>query len=156
MRRVAIMLVVLIVVSAFEGSASAGEKGIRRYLAQTSDGQSLRFRTVRDDPTRRLDAMFFGERGPEPMFQLACDDGTTKEIGGAGFSQWPWFLDQDGHVLVNEDFSSGRHMWGLHIEGSFRPADASGTIRYTEVSLSADETPRLCSTDDVTWTAERV
>jgi hypothetical protein len=147
-KRVAIVLAVLLVVPLLAGSASAAEKGLRRYRAETSDGQFLRFRTVRDEGGRRLDGVFF-----EDGFQLSCDDGTTQPWGGAGFSQWPWYLE-DGTVTVDEWTELGT--WALHIQGTFRPALASGTFRYTEVFLNEDEAARRCSTGDLTWTAERV
>ena len=62
MKRIAIVLVTLLSVASWGGSASAAEKGIRRYRAEASDGQLLRFRTVLDDGRRRLDAVFFGDR----------------------------------------------------------------------------------------------
>ena len=159
MRRVAILLTVLhVVVPLFAGSASAAEKGIRRYRAEASDGQVLRFRTVRDGDERRLDAVFFGEgtraAGPEgPVFELTCDDGTTKQFGGAGFAEWPWYFE--GRTVTVEEWSRGDN-WALHIEGMFGASSGSGTLQYSEVSLNEDHTARLCTTGDLTWTAERV
>ncbi len=148
MKRIAIVLAVLLVVPLVAGSASAAEKGLRRYRAETSDGQFLRFRTVRDEGGRRLDGAFF-----EDGFQLACDDGTTQPWGGAGFSQWPWYFEGQT-VTVDEWYELATS--ALHIEGTFGPASASGTFRYTTVFLTDDETARLCTTGDLTWTAERV
>jgi hypothetical protein len=146
-KRIAIVLVALLIVPLLAGSASAGEKGIRRYRAETSDGQVLHFRTVRDEGRRRLDGAFFGDG-----FQLTCDDGTTEPYGGAGFSEWPWFLE-DQAVTVDEGFIT----WRLHMTGTFLPASATGTFRYNEVFINDDVTSaRLCTTGDLTWTAERV
>ena len=157
MAMVAGVLLALLLLPSLAGSASAGEQGIRRYLATTSDGQALRLRTVRDHPSRRLDAVFFGSgrsSGAEG-FLLTCDDGTTKPPVQGGWTQWPWFLDQDGHVIVNEDVSSRRYLQGFHLEGTFERDTASGTLRYNEVRLNPDETLRVCTTGDLTWTAER-
>ena len=154
MKRVAALLTVLLVVPSFVGSASAAEEGIRRYRAEASDGQVLRFRTVLDDGQRRLDAVFFGpSRLSDPeAFRLTCDDGTTEPHGGAGFSEWPWYFE--GRTVIVEEWREG-DSWALHIEGTFGPDAASGTFRYTEVVLNEDETARLCTTGDLTWTAER-
>jgi hypothetical protein len=156
MKRVAIVLVTLLVVPLFAGSAAAAEKGIRRYLAETSDGQFLRFRTVREADGRRLDGVFFGDSRDTGAdgFHLTCDDGTTEPWGGAGFSEWPWFFE--GRTVTVELTPEGLGTDALHMQGTFRPDSASGTFRYTQVFLNEDETVRLCSTGELTWTADRV
>ncbi len=147
MKRIAIVLAVLLVVPFMAGSASAAEKGIRRYVAQTSEGQVLRFRTARDEGVRRLSTVFFGEG-----FELACDDGTSASWGGA---RWRFFAGnrfEGRSVTLDVRFDT----FAFHIQGTFGPARASGTFRYTAVFLNKDETTRVCTTGDPTWTAERV
>ena len=151
MKRIAIVLVVLLLVPLIPGSASAAERGIRRYLAEASDGRYLRFRTVLDDGRRRLDAVFLGASRSENAV-LTCDDGTTQVSSTQGWTQWPWYFE--GRTVAVEEWHRG-HNSALHIEGTFGPSSASGTFRYTEVSINVDHTPRLCSTGDLTWTAER-
>ena len=148
-KRIAIVLAGLLVIPLLADSASAAEKAFRRYRATTSDGQTLRFRTVRDEEGRRLDYVFFGEG-----FQLPCDDGTTEPWSGAGYSHWPWFFE--GQTVTVDEWYPGQGSDALHIEGTFGPDTASGTFRYTAVFLHEDETPRLCSTGDLTWTAQRI
>ena len=155
MKRVATLLAVLLVVPLFGGSASAAEKAIRRYRVETSDGQVLRFRTVRDEGQRRLDGVFFGPRwlGAAEDFLLTCDDGTTEPIGTSGFSEWPWYFE-GRTVTVDESYEDPAMRVALHIVGTLGPNAGSGTLRYTEEFLKG-ETARVCTTGDLTWTAER-
>ena len=152
MKRVAVVLLVLVVVPLFGGSASAAETGIRRYRAEASDGRFLRFRTVLDDGRRRLDGVFFGAERSSENAVLACDDGTTQVSDTQGWSEWPWYFE--GRTVTVEEWHRGDNS-ALHIEGTFGPSSASGTFRYTEVTLNEDHTARFCSTGDLTWTAER-
>lgn len=104
----------------------------------------MRFRITRTDTGREI--RFFYLRAV-----LECDDATTEEVRVA-LSDWGW--DFEGRmVTVDEDRPEN---WGLEIEGRFRPSSASGSLRYTEVLLTDDHTARLCTTGDVTWTAERL
>ncbi len=154
MKRVAVVLTVfLVVVPLFVSSASAGEKGIRRYRAEASDGRLLRFRTVLDDGRRRLDGVFLTESRDAENAVLTCDDGTTKVSSTQGWSQWPWYFE--GRTVTVEEWDRGDNT-ALHIEGTFGPSSASGTFRYTELTLNEDHTARLCTTGILTWTAERV
>ncbi len=149
MKRIAIVLAGLLVIPLLAGPASAADKASRHYRAETSDGQTLRFGTVRDeDGRRRLNSVFFGEG-----FQLPCDDGTTLPYNGAGFSVWPWYFE--GRTVTVEEWQEQSN-FALHLVGTFRPATASGTFRYTVVFLNEDETARRCSTGDLTWTAKRL
>ncbi len=147
MKRIAIMLACLLVISLLAGPASAAIKGVRLYRAGTSDGQSMRFRVVRDERGRRLGGVIFGQD-----FQLPCDDGTTVSLS-RGFRSPQWFFE--GRT-VTVDYWYEQDIIAMHIVGTFGPATASGTFRYTEALLNEDETTRLCSTGDLTWTAERI
>jgi hypothetical protein len=152
MKRVAILLAALLVMPLVAGPASAAEKGIRRYLAETSDGQVLRFRTVREDTGRRLDSLFFGEDVSSGV-ELSCDDGTTRLSGTTGFSEWPWYFE--GQTVTVAEYE--RNSMALHFAGTFRRDSAEGTFRYNEVFINRDVTSAvLCTTSDLTWTAERV
>ena len=53
------------------------------------------------------------------------------------------------------DLSEPGDSFALHLEGTFLRGTASGTLRYTVVTLTEEETARLCTTGDLTWTAER-
>ena len=148
MKRVVIVLASLLAVSLSAGSASAAEKGIRWYRAETDDGQFLAFRTVREDTGRRLDGLFF-TRG----FELSCDDGTTRPMQG-GFTEWPWYFEG---LRVTVDEKGRTPPWALHLRGTFRPASASGTLRYSAVFINDEVTRvKLCTTGYLRWTAERV
>lgn len=153
MKRIATVLVVLLVVPWLGGSASGAETGIRRYRAEASDGTFLRFRTVLDEGRRRLDGVFFGATRATAALVLTCDDGTTQPSTTVGWSQWPWYFE--GRTVTVDEWAEGDTS-ALHLEGTFGPASGSGSIRYTEVFLNEDHTARLCTTGDLTWTAERV
>lgn len=154
MKRIVIVFVALMIVVPFlAGPASAREKGIRRYRAELSDGQFLRFRTVRDDGRRRLDSLFFGESRETLGLQLTCEDGSTRESETGGFSQWPWFFEGD---TVTVDEVEPPYL-ALHLAGTFQPDSASGTFRFNEVVVDQQVTSaQICTTGDLTWTAERV
>jgi len=153
-KRIAIVFVALMIVVPFlAGPASAGEKGIRRYRAETSDGQFLRFRTVRDDGRRRLDGLFFGESRETQVLQLTCQDDTTVDSHLSGFSQFPWFFEGDTVTVDEIDHPN----WALHFAGTFQRDSASGTFRFNDVFVDHDVTSaQVCTTGDLTWTAERV
>jgi hypothetical protein len=140
-KRVAIALASLLVVSLLAGSASAS--GARHYQGETSDGGFVRFRITRTDTGREI-------RGFHLETELDCDDGTTKPLW-TQLADWGWtFEGRTAIVDENRPFD-----WGLGIVGKFRPASASGTLRYTWSKLQDDHTARLCTTGDVEWTAER-
>lgn len=142
MKRVAIVLASLLLVLLLAGAASAD--GLRVYRATTSDGGVVRFRIIREDTRREIRFMHLD-------LQLDCDDGTTEPLGG-GLSDWGWFFE--GRTATVDE--TRPENWALHIVGTFRPASASGTLRYTVVMLNGDDTARLCTTGDATWTAERI
>lgn len=148
MKRVAIVLASLLVVPLLAGSAAAGGPGPggpRIYRGETSDGSFVRFRITRTDTGREI-------RGFTLRAELDCDDGTTEPVSWAGLADWGWTFE-GRTAIVDENRPSD---WGLRIVGKFRPASASGTLRYTQVSLKDDHTARLCTTGDVEWTAERI
>jgi hypothetical protein len=153
-KRIAIVFVALMIVVPFlAGPASAREKGVRRYRAETSDGQFLRFRTVRDDGRRRLDGLFFGESRETLGLQLTCEDGTTVTSHLSGLTQFPWFFEGDT-VTVDEIEPP---YFALHLVGTFQLDSASGTFRFNDVFVDDDVTSaQVCTTGDLTWTAERV
>ena len=137
MKRIAIVLAGLLVIPLLARRASAAEKASRRYRAETSDADVPRFGTVRDeDGRRRLNSVFFPPAAVEG-FQLPCDDGTTLPYSGAGFSGWPWTFE--GRTVTVDEWHD-QDNFALHLVGTFRPATASGTFRYTVVFLDEDET----------------
>jgi len=152
MKRLAILLVALLVVPLLAGPALAREKGIRRYRAELSDGQFLRFRTVRDDGRRRLDGLFFGESRMTLGLQLTCEDGSTRDSETGGFTEWPWFFEGD---TVTVDEIEPPEL-ALHFAGTFQRDSASGTFRFNEVVVDQQVTSaQICTTGDLTWTAIR-
>ena len=141
MKRVAFALVSLLIVSLLAGSASAG--GARNYRGESSGGGFVRFRITRTDTGREI-------RGLTLELELDCNDGTTKPLW-TRLADWGWTFE--GRTAVVDE---NRPLeWGLQIVGKFRPASASGTLRYTWSKLQDDHTARLCTTGDVEWTAER-
>ena len=143
MKRMTFILASLLVVSFVAGPASAARTG-RSYAGQTSDGDRVRFRITRTDAGREI--RFFYLRA-----ELDCDDATTHEVKVA-LSDWGW--DFEGRMVTVDE--NRPENWGLRIGGTFRPASASGSLRYTEVLLTRDHTSRVCTTGDVTWTVERL
>lgn len=45
--------------------------------------------------------------------------------------------------------------FALHLHGTFRPKSADGTLRRLMGALTADEQAQICTTGDLTWTADR-
>ena len=144
MKRIAIALLSLLVVPVLAGSASAGPRHPRFYRGETSDGGSVHFRVTRTDTGREI-------RGMLLKTELDCNDGTTKPLR-LQLADWGWtFEGQTAIVDENRPLD-----WGLRIMGTFQPASASGTLRYTWSKLQDDHTARLCTTGDVDWAAERI
>ena len=147
MKRVAIVLASLLVVPVLAGSAAAGGPGPgqpRIYRGETSDGGFVRFRVTRTETGREI-------RGFHLETELGCNDGSTKPLW-TQLADWGWTFE-GRTAIVDENRPSD---WGLQIVGTFRPASASGTLRYTWLKLRDDHTARLSTTGDVEWTAERI
>jgi hypothetical protein len=150
MKRIAILLTALLVSPSLATSASAAERGIRRYRGETTEARVLRLRTVRDEGQRRLDAVFFGpSRFEAEELRLTCDDGTTASSRTSGFSEWPWYFE--GRTVIVDERGNVPATWRLHMQGTFGRDTASGTFQYTTVLRDN----RLCTTGELTWAAER-
>ena len=146
MKRIVIVLASVLVVPVMAGSAVAGEAGTgypRIYRGETADGGTVRFRITRTDTGREI-------RGMLLETELGCDDGTTKPER-LQLAQWGWTFE--GRTAIVDE--TRPLLWKLRIEGKFRPASASGMLRYTWSKLQDDHTARLCTTGDVAWTADR-
>jgi hypothetical protein len=147
MKRIAIVLASVLVVSVMAGSAAAGGPGPgdpRIYRGETTDGGTVRFRVTRTDTGREI-------RGMLLETELNCDDGTTKPER-LQLADWGWTFE--GRTAIVDE--NRPLYWGLRMVGQFRPASASGTLRYSWTQLLDDHTAQLCTTGDVEWSADRI
>jgi hypothetical protein len=145
MRRLLIVSLILVAVLTAASTASAAAR-FRVYRGKTSAGTRIAFLIrVADDGRMSMKGLRF-------RADLMCDDGTTM----AFFSWWEWFgvgERLDGRRLV---FDSVDPFGALHVAGVFRAGTASGTFRDAVPTLTSEEQPQLCTTGELTWTAERV
>jgi hypothetical protein len=129
----------LLLFSALPASAAP----IRRaYAGQTSDGNRIAFRTA-EFPNGRIDVTRFSVRTT-----LACQDGTTRDIGFTFGLAHTGSVLEAGYVL-SVDFVED---WvALHVQGELRLRQGSGTFRLTMPILTDDEQGQICTTGDLTW-----
>lgn len=119
----------------------------RIYQGRTSQGRRLSI-----DLVKRSDGRL-GLRSLEVRrATLTCSiDGSQQEWGfGFGFIGSPLYLDGRSLTLDDSDSSTV-----VHIDGTFGALHAAGGLRFSTASLTADEEPQLCTTGDLTWTADR-
>jgi hypothetical protein len=145
MRRFLIASLVLVSVLAVASPASAAAR-FRVYRGKTSAGTRIAFLIrVADDGRMSM-------KGLRYKADLLCEDATTMEF----FSLWEWGgigERLDGRRLA---FDSVYPWEALHVAGVFRAQTAEGTFRDSMPTLTEDEQAQLCTTGDLTWTAERV
>lgn len=145
MRRFLIASLAVIALLAVASPASAAAR-FRVYRGKTSAGTRIAFLIrVADDGRMSMKGLRF-------KADLLCDDATTLEffsfweLGGVGERL-------DGRRLIFDNV----YPWeALHVAGVFRAQTADGTFRDAIPTLTEDEQPQLCTTGDLTWTAERV
>jgi hypothetical protein len=84
--------------------------------------------------------------------ELPCEDASMIEYD----SFWVW--GGVGHRLDGRSLTFDNVFWSeaLHIAGVFRGQTADGTYKNTQAALTEAEEAQLCTTGDLTWTAERV
>lgn len=145
MRRFLITSIALIslVVS---NSSPASAARLRAYRGETSAGTRIDFLIrVADDGRLSLKEMYL-------RIELLCEDASTIE-----YRSW-WGFGGVGHRLEGRrlrlDLVFGPE--ALHVAGVFRSQIADGTYMDTQATLTDAEEAQLCTTGDLTWTADRV
>jgi hypothetical protein len=144
MRRFLITSIALISVVAISSPASAAR--LRAYEGETSAGTRIDFLIrVADDGRLSLKEMYI-------KVELLCEDASAIE-----YRSW-WGFGGVGHRLEGRrlelDLVFGAE--ALHVAGVFRSRTADGTYKNTQATLTDAEDAQLCTTGDLTWTADRV
>ncbi|MGZ8632183.1 MAG: hypothetical protein ACXWZF_14665 [Actinomycetota bacterium] len=144
MRRFLIMSIAVISVLAIASPASAAR--FRAYRGETSAGTRIGFLIrVADDGRMSLQEMYI-------KVELLCEDASTIDyISGWGFGGVGHRLEGRRLAL---DLVFGPE--ALHVAGVFRSQTADGTYKDTQATLTDAEEAQLCTTGDLTWTADRV
>lgn len=141
-----IVLVALMAAVAAAAASSASAARLRAYRGTTSADRKIFFVIrVADDGRRSLKEMGFG-------VELLCEDATTINFESR------WWFGGVGHRLEGRrlTFDEVFGPEALHITGVFRAQTADGTFKDTQATLTDTEEAQLCTTGDLTWTAERV
>jgi hypothetical protein len=152
MRKTAIVLTLTLVASmGLVNAAQAGgpRPGVPRiYEGETSQGKRMAVGFLkRSDGSLGLKVLSFR------VLRLTCSVDLTVErwsvtyfIGGRGW-------DLAGRSLDVAD-NDGTH--ALTIQGTVKATTIEGTLlRFAHAGLTIDEEPQLCTTGDLTWSAER-
>jgi hypothetical protein len=139
-RKLVWISIVAVAVVAIAAPASA--RGTR-YRGETSAGGPIGFRLFRSDDTLFLKGFMY-------QAELECEDGSSFEI----WSQWVFGggFPLEGRRLA---FHDGFGAEVIHIEGRFKARTAEGTFRNVQAWLTEDEQAQLCTTGELTWTADR-
>jgi hypothetical protein len=154
MRRITIVITLAFMTSAglVDAAHSRPMKAgvVRTYLGQTSQSERMSVGIVmRKDGSFGLKTLSFR------LLLLTCSlDQTVQRWrvgyffgGGRGF-------DLQGRTLDFADAAGGSSV--LTIQGKVKATTMDGTLlRFSVASLTPDEEPQLCTTGDLTWSAER-
>ena len=123
---------------------------LRTYAGQTSQGKGMSVGVViRKDGSLGLKRLSFR------LLLLTCSlDQTVQRWGVDYFFGGGRGFDLQGRTLDFADSAGGSS--ALTIQGKVRAASMIGTLlRFSAASLTPDEEPQLCTTGDLTWSAER-
>ena len=140
------VIVTLAITAVLVASSPASAARLRTYRGQTSAGTKIAFLVrVADDGRMSLKEMGF-------KVEMVCDDASTIEYGTG------WGFGGIGVRFEGRSLTFDHAFWSeaLHITGVFRPQTADGTFKNTQASLTDTEQAQLCTTGDLTWTANRV
>jgi hypothetical protein len=145
-RRALLLFLTAGLVLALAIPAAAGSK--IRYRGETSAGKRISFTIVKKDSGQR--SLRLGSIG----FLLTCDDASTHNVG-LGFQVGP--LDEDGSFDMTRGAGSLFTYW-FHIAGDvgFRSAEGTFEFRIAKLTDDPDPQPQLCTSGELTWTADRV
>jgi len=144
MRRFVIVSLAIAALLAITSPASAAR--LRAYRGETSAGTEIAFVIRRaDDGRMSMKEMFY-------QAELVCEDSTTLD-----YFSW-WGFGGVGIRLEGRSLTFDHTFWSeaLHIAGVFRAQTADGTYKNTQATLTDTEQAQLCTTGDLTWTANRV
>ena len=127
-------------------SSPASAARLRAYRGETSAGTRIGFLIrVADDGRLSLKEMLI-------KVELVCEDASTIDyMSGWSFGGVGQRLEGRRLTL---DFVFGAE--ALHLAGVFRSQTADGTYKDTMATLTDTEDAQLCTTGDLTWTADRV
>ena len=140
------VIVTLAITAVLVASSPASAARLRTYRGQTSAGTKIAFLVrVADDGRMSLKEMGF-------KVEMVCDDASTIEYGSG------WGFGGIGVRFEGRSLTFDHAFWSeaLHITGVFRPQTADGTFKNTQATLTDTEQAQLCTTGDLTWTANRV
>ncbi|HJU58011.1 MAG TPA: hypothetical protein VJ774_04680 [Actinomycetota bacterium] len=141
---IAILASVLVLTTAIPTSAATR---IRVYRGETSQEHVIKFQVARTDAGRRY------LREVDARLTITCEDGTTQSFGaGWGFGG-PYVRIAEGGAFSFEDVGS---YGAFRLGGRLGSQRGEGTFSYTFPALTEDEQAQLCTTGDLTWTAEYV
>ncbi len=118
-----------------------------RYRGETSQGRTLSLEVDKSNIGRR--SAFLRIR-----FHTTCEDASTN------YERWGMLLgrlDDDGSFAVTRRGEGTGDYW-YHIAGTIGFGSAEGTFEFRNGSLTDGPDPQaqLCTTGELTWTAERV
>ena len=138
-------LILVLAIALVGTSATAAAAGQRRYDGATTQDIPISFLLRREaaEPFR-LKALAFGGD-----MLCALDDTHQEWNVHMSFGRGPTL---DGRRLTFDDVSAE---WAVHITGVFRAQTADGTFRFSVPSLTAEEEAQVCTTGDLTWSANR-
>jgi hypothetical protein len=141
---IAILASVLVLTSAAPASAATR---VRVYRGETSQEHIIKFQVARTDAGRRY------LRQVDARLAITCEDGTTQSFGaGWGFGG-PYVRIAEGGAFSFEDVGSYA---AFRLGGRLGSQRGEGTFSYTFPALTEEEQAQLCTTGDLTWTAEYV
>jgi hypothetical protein len=130
-------------------SAGGHRAGVPRvYEGETSQGKRLRFDFVKHaDGTLSLKEFEFR------TLVLTCSIDATTQRWGIGYFLGGRGFDLEGRML---DFEDHDPFESLTIQGRVKATTIDGTlIRFSTAQLTEDEEPQLCTTGNLTWSADR-
>jgi len=139
-----ISLLVTLLVLAMATPVHAAAR-LRLYRGQTSQSQNIAFIVARTDAGRFMREIRFSST-------LTCEDQTTQGWGidfGVGRRDVPI---TDGAFSFDENLGD----IAVHVAGELGALTGQGTASMVTASLTSDEQAQLCTTGDLTWTAEFV
>ena len=143
MRRIVIPLVIVAVV-ALASPASAAR--LRAYRGETSAGTRIAFvLRVADDGSLSMKRMFI-------KVEMLCEDASTIEYR----SHWSFGGGGDRLDGRRWTFDADFGYEALHLTGKFRAQAADGTYENLQASLTDADEAQLCTTGELTWSADRV
>jgi hypothetical protein len=144
-RSVAVFVLIGVLLVAAAAAPAHAISRFRKYKGETSAGLRVSFVVQKSDAGRFL-------KGFDIRTTMTCDDETTQDwVIGFGFAsrQVP---------IVDRAFSFDDvdPFMAIHLEGELGRLQGQGTVSIAVAALDASEQAQLCTSGDLTWTAEFV